>query len=161
VIATSAVECPSGAAITDIDSGPYASYSLSEGYDASDQNVGRLALYHMSTAATPSFTGPLIPCFARVALLMVGEECQLAGCAASLAETLESAAVTDAWDPATGVWDVTVDLPPIASAATGPRQLHVRRVIGGDAGAGVVSEVNDAAVAFLPLQIGDAAAPAP
>ena len=115
------------------DSGVSARFSVSEAFpDASIQNVGRLALYHASTAFLPADTVWLDTCFARVASSVVAQECQLPDCAAALAHAVDQAEVTDTWSPTTGTWDVAV-------VARGPDGgtvgMHVTRGMFGDAGA--------------------------
>jgi hypothetical protein len=106
----------------------------------------RLAIYH--DLALPTDTSTLAPCFARLALLVVGAPCPGAGCAASLEAEISQAARTavQSWDPSTGDWDVR------AALADGT-VLHVHRVVGGSHEQVLAREVNGQAVAFPPLAV--------
>jgi hypothetical protein len=162
VLESSGVECLAtapeggltGGAIRDRDSGPSAGYSLAQSFpDASFQNVGRVALYHLGTADMPSDTDGLAPCFARVALLVLAGSCDGPTCGSDLAAAVDYAEVHDTWDPVTGGWDVSASvLPPNGSAVV----LHVTRTIEGDEAIPATRTVDDLPLVFDPLEVDDA-----
>jgi hypothetical protein len=80
----------------------------------------RLAIRHLD--APPADTATLDACFSRVALLMVGQHCDGAGCETALSTAMSAAvaAAKSSFDPATGAWDVSIQVP------SGP-SLHVAR----------------------------------
>jgi hypothetical protein len=105
----------------------------------------RLAVYHATTL--PEDRAELAPCFARVALLMVGERCEGEACAQDLGARVAAAsrAAVQTWDPRRGDWDVRVRAPNGAD-------LHVRRTVGRRERV-VAREVDGASVVFPPLSV--------
>ncbi len=157
VLDTTGLECPASAdaaagAILDRDSGASARYTPWQSFpDASIQNVGRLALYHVSTAALPESTASIAHCFARVALLVMGQACQGTTCAAELASAVDTAVVTDTWDPSTAIWAVSALVPDPDGGTT---SLHVTRLVVGNPFLTPVTRlVDDASLPFAPLEV--------
>jgi hypothetical protein len=108
--------------------------------DRARDATARLAIYH--TLAPPAHSAG---CFARVALLVVGAECDGPRCVADLTDEVTRAATSIAWDPATGEWDVRASL-------AGTPTLHVRRRVGRDARV-LAREVGGVAPSFPPLAV--------
>jgi hypothetical protein len=110
--------------------------------------LARLAIYH--DRALPADTTTLAPCFARAALLLVGDRCAQPGCAEALASRVRAAARSAqvGWTPATGEWDVRVRL-------DGGPELHVRRTVGAQPVV-LAREVDGQPLVFAPLVINGA-----
>jgi hypothetical protein len=111
----------------------------------------RLAIRHLD--APPSDESKLDACFARVALLMIGEHCDGPSCGADLSKAAAEAAeaATVAFDRSSGVWSVTV------SAPHGPA-LHVARGTK-TAGDVTVREVDGKTLDFVPLAVNGGVVP--
>jgi hypothetical protein len=107
--------------------------------------TARLAVYHaLDPAAHPA---SLSRCFARVALLFVGNRCATDGCAKELLARLALAngGATRSYDPRTGDWDVRVSVE--------GRELRVHRVVGPREDRLLAREVDGHPMSFAPLEV--------
>jgi hypothetical protein len=145
VLDASGVECPAEGggvrAVTQLEAHVEPLAPASAARDAS----ARLVLYHATTLPDPS---TLAPCFARVALLLVGAHCDAtATCAtqATLRAQAAAAAANVTFEPSSGDWDVRV-------RPAGGAELHVHRVVGANERV-VAREVDGQPVVFPPLSI--------
>jgi hypothetical protein len=152
ILSASGVECPdgSGAMVEDAEQGPV-SIHLTPFQPTSGGShpppMIRLAVYHSSRV--PTDTAKLKSCFARLALFVVADRCDTAGCAAAQAKAVAAAAGTAAmnWDPRSEAWSVTVQAR--MASEPGP-ELRVSR---GRSAAAVSREVDGREMAFAPLSI--------
>jgi hypothetical protein len=112
----------------------------------------RLAIRHLD--APPADTASLVPCFARVALLMVGRHCDGATCGATLSSDLAAAvaASQSTFDTTTGIWTVTVQSP------DGGPTLHVARATAVP-GSVMATTVNGVTPTFVPLMVNGTTVP--
>jgi hypothetical protein len=148
VMDASGLDCVSGAEITETG---IAHVDIVPAPDDPDRPAVRLAIRHLD--APPANTSTLDPCFARVALLMVGQHCDGKDCGAVLSSAVSAAvsAATSTFDRSTGAWSVTVRAP------SGPT-LHVARgtMMAGDVTA---REVDGVTPSFVPLSVNGTALP--
>jgi hypothetical protein len=107
--------------------------------------TARLAIYH--ERQLPSDRGSLAPCFARTALLFVGEHCRDGGCTRELLATAAEAnrGAKKSFGPRTGDWEVRV-------AVRGKPTLRVHRVVGKEERV-LAREVDGMPMSFAPLQV--------
>jgi hypothetical protein len=116
-----------------------------EGAGDDHEATARMAIYHATTL--PGDASTLSNCFARVALLFVGEHCVGTGCAHELFERVSAAnkAAKESFDPRTGDWDASVRV------AGGP-ELRVHRIVGKGEKL-LAREVDGQKMSFSPLQV--------
>jgi hypothetical protein len=155
ILSASGVECPegSGAMAEDVAEGPVSihvsTFQPTTGGSHPPPMI-RLAVYH--SARVPADTARLKSCSARLALLVVADRCEAAGCAAAQAKAAATAAgeAATTWDPVTQAWAVSVQ----ARTASGPGpRLHVSR---GLTAAATSRQVDGHEMVFAPLSINGA-----
>jgi hypothetical protein len=113
--------------------------------NANHGSTARLAIYHEANLSGDSST--LSNCFARVALLIVGERCAGPGCAHDFLERVSEAnkAAKRFFDARDGDWDVSARVP-------GMPELRVHRVVGRDEKL-LAREVDGREMSFSPLRV--------
>jgi hypothetical protein len=145
VIGAGGIECPGADEVRVERHPPTLHFKPLERATDGHGPTARLVIYH--DCELPSDPSALSRCFARTALVFVGERCSDRRCATDLFGRVAAAnkAAATSFDERTGDWDVRVHV-------TGAADRHVHRIVG--KGEEVLArEVDGREVVFAPLQV--------